>query len=272
MIPSMDVHGKLILSAKNELFKNPDGHGGSLTAMHTSGALAELKNRGIETISYFQVDNPTVNIIDPVFIGFHLLKKANVSSKALIKAYPEEKIGAFVEFTGNRIGVVEYSDLPKEKMVQVEPDGSLTYAAGSIAIHIFEREFIEKITSGHSVSLPFHVARKKIKSITPAGEKEIDGFKFEKFVFDALPLSSHNNIVETIREEEFAPVKNKTGIDSVESSQQLMSDLYRSWLSAAGVKIPAKVKVVEISPLFAVGPDDIDSSLIVPDQEMVYIE
>jgi UDP-N-acetylglucosamine/UDP-N-acetylgalactosamine diphosphorylase len=271
MIPSLDTNGKLILSGKCSIFKNPDGHGGSLTALRTSSALDEMKKRGIEIMTYIQVDNPLVNIVDPSFVGFHAMNGADISSKALIKAYPEEKIGSFVKFSSGKEGVVEYSDLPKEKMFAKNADGTLLFAPGSIAIHVFSRQFIEEITSGGSISLPFHVARKKIKQYQPAGAVEIDGFKFEKFVFDAMPLAKKSVTIETIREEEFAPVKNATGIDSVDTSQELMSNLFKSWCVKRKISIPSKVRVIEISPLAAVEADDLDGSVIIPDQEKVYI-
>ena len=271
MIPSLDADGKLILSGKGNIFKNPDGHGGSLTALRTSGALEEMKKRGIEVISYFQVDNPMVNIVDPVFVGFHYIEKAEVSSKALVKAYAEEKVGVFVKWKDGREGIVEYSDLPAERMNAKNPDGSLVYAAGSIAIHLFSRDYIERITSGGELSLPFHVARKKIRMYAPAGAVEIDGFKFEKFVFDALPLAKKSIIVECLREEEFGPVKNATGIDSVETSRRLMSDLFRSWAAYRGIEVPSSVKVLEISPIVAVAPEDLPHGMKIPAEENVYI-
>ncbi len=271
MIPSLDTGGKLIMETKKNVFKNPDGHGGSLTALYTSGVINEMKKRGIETISYFQVDNPLVKIIDPVFIGFHVLRGADISSKAVRKAYPEEKVGVFVRFSNNTIGVVEYSDLPEEKTRSVDEKGGLRYSSGSIAIHLFQRDFVEGITAGTEVSLPFHTARKKIKAFHKGAGKEIDGFKFEKFVFDALPLTDKNIVFEALREEEFAPVKNASGVDSVESAQKMMDGQYRSWLAVRGVRIPEGVRAVEISPLAAVEPDDIDPGLIIPDKEKVYL-
>lgn len=267
MIPSIDAKGKLILETKSGVFKNPDGHGGSLTALHTSGALEEMKKRGIETISYFQVDNPLVKIVDTAFIGFHAMRNADVSSKAVKKAYPEEKVGVFVRFGSGAIGVVEYSDLPEQKTRSLDERGELRYSSGSIAIHLFRREFIGKVTAGTEITLPFHTARKKIKTLTG----ETDGLKFEKFVFDALPLTEHNIVFETLREDEFAPVKNPAGVDSVDSARRMMSDQCRRWLDANGVRVPEKTRVLEISPLVAVEPEDIDPALTVPDRESVYI-
>jgi len=272
MIPSLDSHGKLVLEAPGKLFRNPDGHGGSLTALYTSGALGAMKERGIETISYFQVDNPLVKILDPVFIGFHVLDNADISSKALKKAYPEEKVGVFVTLESGRRGVVEYSDLSDEKANERDEAGELRYSGGSIAIHLFDRGFVEEITSGASLTLPFHTARKKLKIFKEGTVKEVEGFKFEKFVFDALPLTEKNVIFETLREEEFAPVKNATGIDSVETSRDLMMDLHRKWFAERDIAVPPVVKRLEISPLAAVEPGDLDTDLLIPEKEDVYID
>ncbi len=272
MIPSLDLHGKLILESRDRIFKNPDGHGGSLTALRTSGALAKMEKRGIEIISYFQVDNPLVNIIDPVFTGFHVQNGADISSKGLMKAYPGEKIGVFVKFSDGSIGVMEYSDLPPELQNARDGHGRLTYCMGSIAIHLFNTAYIGRITGGSLVSLPFHIAQKKITAFTAHGPAGIEGYKFEKFVFDALPLTDKNVVLEIAREDEFAPVKNKTGIDSVDTAQDLMTKLSLRWLKERGVPIPANVKVVEISPLLAVEPKDIPDSITVPDTEKVYLE
>ncbi|MBP7735074.1 MAG: UDPGP type 1 family protein [Spirochaetes bacterium] len=271
MIPSLDTKGRLIMETKKNVFKNPDGHGGSLTALYTSGVIGEMKKRGVETISYFQVDNPLVRIIDPVFIGFQVLRGADVSSKAVKKAYPEEKVGVFVRFSNSTIGIVEYSDLPEEKTRSTDERGELRYSSGSIAIHLFRREFIERLTAGTEISLPFHTARKKIRAFQGGAAREIEGFKFEKFVFDALPLTEKNIVFETLREEEFAPVKNPSGVDSVESAQKMMDDQFRSWLVSRGVRVPASVRAIEISPLAAVEADDIDPAMAVPDKEAVYL-
>lgn len=272
MIPSLDDRGNLVLADKNRLFRNPDGHGGSITALRSSGVLDILKKRGIETLSYFQVDNPLVKIIDPVFIGFHLSHFADMSSKALIKAYPEEKIGVFVTFPDSRTGIIEYSDLPEDKLRAKDSRGNLEFAAGSPAIHIFSRAFIERITCEGGTNLPYHTARKDIKVFKNGSYSTVKGYKFEKFVFDALPIADKNVILETSREEEFAPIKNAEGIDSAASSAELMSNLHRSWLAAKGVKIPEKVKIIEISPLLSFDGSRIPADITVPEEEKVFLK
>lgn len=270
MLPSLDLEGKLVLENPTKLFKNPDGHGGSLTALKSSGVLAKLIGRGIETISYFQVDNPLVKIVDPVFIGVHILHNAEVSSKGIPKTGPDEKIGVFVRYPDGRMGVVEYSDLPEKLAQETDGDGKLKFLMGSPAIHLFQCTFIEEITSGGTIHLPFHVARKKLKVWKHGNVSEIEGLKFEKFVFDALPLAKKSIVFEMRREEEFAPVKNLTGVDSVESSRKMMSDLYKEWLRKKGIAIPPAVEVVEISPLLAVEADDLPA-IPVPNEKKVYL-
>lgn len=271
LIPSLDANGSLILESKNRIFKNPDGHGGSLTALKTSGALDFLAEHGIDTLSYFQVDNPLVRVIDPDFIGYHVLNTADVSSKAVTKAGPEEKVGVFVRFPNGACGVVEYSDMTHEQQHLQDCTGALVYAMGNIAIHLFSVEYIRRLTAGGAIELPYHVARKKIKSLRAGAPAEIDGFKFEKFVFDAIPLAERSIVFETSRDEEFAPVKNRTGVDSVDTAREMMSALFRSWLAARGVSVPPGVRAIEISPLLALGPDDLPADLTVPDRPDVYL-
>jgi len=272
MIPSLDLDGKLILSETNRVFMNPDGHGGSLTALRTSGALKKLQELKIETISYFQVDNPLVKIIDPVFIGFHVINQADISSKTLKKLYPEEKTGIFVQFSNGTSGIVEYSDMPAEKINAKDANGEILYSSANPAIHLFSLPFISELTDSGNISLPYHVAKKKIAAVVDGSQKEITGYKFEKFVFDALPLSAKNVILEVLREEEFAPVKNASGQDSADSAKEMMTALNRKWLSAKGIAIPAGVKEIEISPLAALSPEDLPDGITIPDTEKVLIQ
>ena len=271
MIPSLDLQGKLILSEPNRIFMNPDGHGGSLTALRTSGALKKMEELGIETLSYFQVDNPLVKIIDPVFIGFHIMNQADISSKTLKKSYPEEKTGIFVHFSDEKLGIIEYSDMPDEKIYAKNNQSELLYSAANPAIHLFSIPFISKITGTDDITLPYHTARKKIKAVINSSHQDIEGYKFEKFVFDALPLARKNVILEVLREDEFAPVKNASGQDSAESAQKIMNDINRKWLESRKIVIPPEVRDLEISPLFALSPDDIPVDIVIPEKEKVLL-
>lgn len=273
--PSIDMQtGKVLLTSKHEIATNPDGHGGAVRALQISGALADMQQRGIEQLSYFQVDNPHVRIIDPVFIGLHTRGGApgsqrssgQMSSKMVSKAGPDEKVGVFVLGDG-RTQVLEYSDMPKQLQEAREGDGSLRFSAGSVAIHMLSRAFLEQLATDAKFELPWHRAEKKIPCVDIATGNMLapttnNGVKLEKFIFDALPLCETSLVMETDRVEEFAPIKNATGVDSVESSKQLQTLRAARWLQACGVGVPigndgAPDCVIEISPRTATSADEL---------------
>ena len=264
-LPNFNSDGKILLADRANIACSPDGHGGSLKALCQSGALADMKRRGVEFLSYWQVDNPLVNIFDPLFIGLHALDEAQMSSKAVIKAGPKEKVGNFCLIDG-RITVIEYSDLPDKLAECRNPDGSLAFQLGSIGIHIINRTFVEKL-SAKDFCLPLHRAVKKIPHTDEQGSPvESDGIKLESFVFDAIPLAAKSIILETLRSEEFAPTKNAAGVDSVETTKQMMVARAAAWLESAGVPVPRKPDgsvgcPLEIAPSFALEKEDVREKL-----------
>jgi UDP-N-acetylglucosamine/UDP-N-acetylgalactosamine diphosphorylase len=267
-LPNFSFDGRILLADKSSIACSPDGHGGSFKALRRSGALQDMKKRGIEFISYFQVDNPLVNICDPLFIGLHALDKAEMSSKVLAKAYPKEKLGNCCLVDG-KLTVIEYSDMPDELAEKRRADGSLVFEMGSIAIHIINRSFIEKLDA-QACPLPLHRAIKQIPHIDDSGNlvepAEPNGIKLESFVFDAVLLASKSMILETLREQEFAPIKNAAGVDSPETANQLMVGRAADWLESAGVTIPRRPDgsvdcLIEIAPSFALGKADISAKL-----------
>lgn len=241
-MPAVDFQGKILLDSKSSIAMSPDGHGGSLRALDRSGALDFLAERGIDAISYFQVDNPLVRCIDPAFIGWHVMRKSDMSSKMVPKAYAGEKVGHFCEQRGRSV-VVEYSDLPVAMQEEKDPaTGALRYLAGSIAIHVLDREFVRRLAKGgDGVALPFHRANKKIPALNAAGEgvkpSEPNGIKFEMFVFDALPFANNPVIIETRREDDFSPVKNAEGVDSPDSCRADQLRQFARWANANGAGV-----------------------------------
>ena len=260
LVPAVDLEGKILLSEKGRIAMTPDGHGGSLRALVRSGAVDTMRELGIDTVSYFQVDNPIVQCIDPAFVGFHLLGKSELSSKMVPKAYPLEKVGHFCIQDGRQV-VIEYSDMPAAMQEATTANGELLFRAGSVAIHIFDREFIARAGGDRAENaLPFHRANKKIPYLDAAGETvhpdSPNGVKFEMFVFDALPMAQHPVIIEAARSEDFSPVKNAEGVDSPQSSADDQVRMFTAWLRAAGVEIETDATGLppfpfEISPRFA---------------------
>lgn len=263
-MPAVDYDGKLLLADKDSLALAPDGHGGTLLALRRTACLERMKSDGVEYISYFQVDNPLVSVVDSLFIGLHALEKSEMSAVMLAKTEPFEKLGNFC-ISDNKLMIIEYSDLPEELAKARNTDGSLKFIAGSPAIHVINREFVAELTQKGHLKLPWHRADKKIKFINENGElvtpEKPNGVKLESFIFDALQLAEKTMVLEVAREEEFAPTKNKTGVDSVESCREMLIERDAKRLERVGVKVPrdtngkAKVKI-EISPLAVIDDDD----------------
>ncbi|WP_404420992.1 UTP--glucose-1-phosphate uridylyltransferase [Nibricoccus sp. IMCC34717] len=264
-MPAVDFSGKILLEAKGGIAMSPDGHGGSLRALDRSGALDLMEREGIDTLSYFQVDNPLVRAIDPTFIGFHLRAKSEMSSKMVPKAYAEEKVGHFCMQDG-RLCVVEYSDLPMALQKEVDAgSGRLRFIAGSIAIHIFDTAFIRRMAAGgEGVALPFHRADKKIPTIDATGNPvkpdKPNGVKFEMFVFDALPFAKNPVIIETRRADDFSPVKNAEGLDSPKTCRDDQLRQFGRWVRGNGGALAVDATglpafAFEVSPLFGYDED-----------------
>lgn len=268
-LPSFDMEsGKILLAEKGVVATNPDGHGGSLKALHKSGALDHMQDKGIEHISYIQVDNPLARVLDPVFIGLHAHapdSSGEMSSKMVAKTDPAEKVGVFAK-VGGKTQVIEYSDLPDNLANQHGTDGMLAYCAGSIAIHIISAEFVRKVASDPAFALPLHRAEKKVPHVDDKGKKvEPDApnaVKLEAFVFDALAMCQQSVVLETDRMEEFAPIKNAEGSDSPETSARIQTIRAAHWLDRAGVHIPKDNHggpdcTIALSPLTAIDPQDL---------------
>jgi UDP-N-acetylglucosamine/UDP-N-acetylgalactosamine diphosphorylase len=241
-MPAIGYDGRIVLDGKDSIALAPNGHGGSLLALKTSGALDDMKRRKIKHISYFQVDNPLVSIINPLFIGLHSLNCAEMSAIMLEKTGPFEKLGNFCKSDG-KLMIIEYSDLPDRLAEKRNDNGKLAFIAGSPAIHIIKRKFVERLTTAGTLSLPWHRADKKVPSVDETGNKitpeEPNAVKLETFIFDALPLADKTVILEAKREDEFAPTKNKTGVDSVESCRKMLAKRDAKWLeNSDAIKMP----------------------------------
>ncbi|MEO1277832.1 MAG: UDPGP type 1 family protein [Planctomycetota bacterium] len=239
--------GRLLLTNKGTLATNPDGHGGVVRALVDSGELEWLERRGVEHLSYFQVDNPLVPPVDPVYLGAHVgaggaPSSGQFSSKMVAKADASEKVGVFARRNG-RTSVVEYSDLPADVARSTDEHGRLRFEAGSIAIHAASVAFLRSIDEAGESALPFHRAFKKVPHVDLASGERIEpsepnAVKLERFVFDAIPVADEPMVMRVAREREFAPTKNATGVDSVESAKKLQHDRAAAWLTKRGHACP----------------------------------
>lgn len=270
MMPTFDAEsGHLLLAGPDRLVLSPDGHGGSFHALLRSGALEHMERRGVEVVSYVQIDNPLVRAVDPVFLGLHAdetQSSAEFSSKIVGRAHAGEKVGVFVE-TPQGMSVREYSDLGATMAAEVDDEGSLRWRAANIAVHALGVPFIRRIAEGGASMLPWHMAHKKVSVWCP--DRQVmsnpdvpNAIKLERFVFDALPSAAKPVLLEVRRDEEFAPIKNIDGEDSAESSARMQVALHGSWLASAGVGVPrtdmGDVDArIEIAPGVAQWPEEL---------------
>jgi UDP-N-acetylglucosamine/UDP-N-acetylgalactosamine diphosphorylase len=260
-MPAVDAaDGKLLLAAKDSLFLSPDGHGGTVGALAASGAIDDMRRRGIEHLFYLQVDNPLVPIGDLELIGYHLLAASDLTSVAIAKQTPQDRLGIFAMIDG-QMQVIEYSDLPDDVAALSDASGGLKFWAGSIALHMFSVAFLQRALALKD-ALPFHIARKKVAYIDEAGQliepKQPNALKFERFIFDLLPHAKNPLVVEFAEADVFAPLKNASGAerDTPEYVQQFMIAQHRQWLEAAGTRVADGVPV-EISPLWALDAEGV---------------
>ena len=214
----------------HRIFEMPNGPGGSLTALLSSGALDDIERRGVDTVFYYQVDNPLIRIADPTYLGFHLEAEAEMSCKVIRKCDPMEKVGVVARADG-KIGVIEYSEIDDEHRFATDENGELEFWAGNAAIHIFSTAFIRRVAEHADEFLPYHASAKQIPAIDADGQitqpSEPNGHKLERFVFDALGAARSVCLVEGDRDLEYSPIKNAEGTDSPASARRDLIAAYR---------------------------------------------
>lgn len=260
-MPAVDAKtGQLLLATQDTVFESPDGHGGTLAALDKNGCLADMQKRGIKQLFYFQVDNPLVEICQPEAIGYHILSKSELTTQVVAKQDPMEKVGNVVIVDGNMM-IIEYSDLPEAQADRRDSSGNPIFWAGNIAVHVFSLDFLQR-TANETDSLPFHRAHKKVPFVGSDGStttpSEPNAIKFEKFIFDLMPLAQNPIVVEVDEKEIFAPLKNASGApkDTPESTRAAIVTKHKRMLEAVGSTVKAETKV-EISPLFALDTDEL---------------
>lgn len=222
MAPSVDFQGKLYMESADSLSLSPNGNGGWFYSMAVTGVLKDVKARGVEWLNIFAVDNVLQRIADPVFVGATIDSGCVSGAKVVRKADPEEKIGVLCLEDG-RPSIVEYYEMTEEIINSREADGELSYNFGVILNYLFRVDQLEEIANQ---KMAVHVVEKKILYMDEKGElvkpESPNGYKFELLVLDMIHMFPNCLSYEVVRDYEFAPIKNKTGVDSVESARALL--------------------------------------------------
>ncbi len=225
-LPLLDTSGKVILDKDKKIKEAADGNGGIYEAIAKNGVLDDLKNRKIEWIFVSGIDNILSNFVDPILIGLTIEEKQKIASKSVAKTNPKEKVGVFCKMNG-KPKVIEYIELPEEMAEERDENGELVYGEVNIGTYLYNISVFENLAD---VKLPYHVAFKKSGYLNKKDEfvepEEPNAYKFEAFIFDAFSRYDDMTILRVKREDEFAPVKNKTGNDSPETAVKLYNDKF----------------------------------------------
>ena len=220
-LPLINTEGKLLIN-KNGLIKEAsDGNGGVFSSLRTSGALSDMKERGIKWIFIGGVDNVLLKMADTTLLGLAIKENVQIASKSIVKANPTERVGVFCKMNGHP-KVIEYSELPEKMAEEVDNNGELKYGEAHIMCNLFTIDAIEKISKE---PLIYHSAFKKNSYLDENGKEVIpsekNSYKFEAFIFDAFEFFDDIAKKRKKREDDFAPVKNKEGVDSPKTAKEL---------------------------------------------------
>ena len=222
MAPSVSYEGKIYMEEKGRISTSPNGNGGWFISMVRAGLLDTVKKLGVEWLNVFSVDNVLQKIADPVFVGAVLKHNCVCGSKVVAKADPYEKVGVLCLEDG-RPSIVEYYEMTEEMIHLRDKQGKLLYNYGVILNYLFSVATLEKIMNEN---LPTHIVEKKIPYMDAEGNQikpdKPNGYKFETLVLDMIHKMENCLSFEVEREKEFAPIKNATGVDSLESARELM--------------------------------------------------
>ena len=220
-LPLVDTNGKVLVSREMKIKEASDGNGGTYASLRSSGALSDMKERGIKWIFIGGVDNALLKMADVTLLGVTIDKGCHIGSKSVVKANPKEKVGVFCKMNGHP-KVIEYTELPEKMAEEVDNNGELKFGESNIICHLFTIDAIEKVSVE---PLMYHTAFKKNSYIDENGKEiipdEPNSYKFESFIFDALEFFDDMAILRGKREDDFAPVKNKEGADSPKTAKEL---------------------------------------------------
>lgn len=222
MVPACDYEGRIYMESQTEVAMSPNGNGGWFSSMVNAGLLSDIKERGIEWINVFAVDNCLQRIADPMFVGATIAYGCESGAKVVRKAAPDERVGVLCTEDG-KPSIAEYYEMTEEMATARKENGDLKYGFGVILNYLFSEKKLEQIADA---KMPIHVVEKKIPYMDVDGTfvkpEQPNGYKFETLVLDMVHMMDDCIPYEVVREKEFAPIKNLHGVDSLDSARELM--------------------------------------------------
>ena len=227
-LPLVSTDGKLLIGKNNKIKEASDGNGGTYSSLRASGSLADMKERGIKWVFIGGVDNVLLKMADVTLLGMAIKNNVQIASKSVVKANPHEKVGVFCKMNGHP-KVIEYAELPEKMAEEVDSNGELKYGESHIMCNLYTIDAIENVSKE---PLMYHCAFKKNSYIDENGKEVIpeepNSYKFESFIFDAFEFFDDIAILRGKRDDDFAPVKNKEGVDSPKTAKELYEKFWRN--------------------------------------------
>lgn len=222
MVPAVDFEGNVLVESEDSLAMSPNGNGGWFTSLLKAGLGEDMKEKGVEWLNVFGVDNVLQQIADPVFVGATIQSNCVSGAKVVRKCDPYERVGALCLEDG-KPSIIEYYELTPEMAEATNEAGSLLYGFGVILNYLFS---VEKLLEISAKQMPLHIVEKKVPYIDENGvavkPEAPNAYKFETLILDMIYMMDNCLSFEVEREKEFAPIKNATGVDSVDSARKLL--------------------------------------------------
>lgn len=227
-MPLIDENGKLLIGENKLIKEASDGNGGIFKSLEIHGCLEDMNRRGIKWVFIGSIDNVLLKMADITLIGLAEQRGVDIATKSILKNGPKERVGSICKKDG-KVGVIEYSEIPEKLAEAVDEDGELVYGESHIMCNLFSINILKKLASA---KLPYHKAHKKNSFLNENGEivkpTEPNSYKFETFIFDSFNYVDDIAILRGNREIDFAPVKNKDGVDSPETAKELYNNYWKN--------------------------------------------
>ncbi|MBI9012085.1 MAG: UDPGP type 1 family protein [Clostridiales bacterium] len=241
-LPLVLENGKIAMKSKYEINLAANGNGGVFSSLDNHGLLKEMSENKVKWVFLYGVDNAIAKVADPAFVGFTIQSNKSIASKSVDKVTPEEKVGVIC-YRNNHPDIVEYSELPDDLRYERDSNNELVYRNGNIVSHIFSLDFLNACAKNDII---YHTAHKKVSNFVNGQLDQSNtpnGYKFELFLFDMFKFSDDMAVMSVNREEEFSPVKNKSGNDSPETAKNMILNLHHKWLIDANFDVPHGLEV-----------------------------
>ena len=226
-LPLLSFDGKLLIDKYRHIKKASNGNGGIFNSMQKNGIINDLENRKVEWIFIGSVDNILLKNVDPILIGLTASRKNEIGTKTILKRSPDERVGVFCR-QNNMIRVIEYTEIPNDVANLVNENNELVFGESHIMCNLFNINAIKKCVGKE---MEYHIAKKKSNYLNAEGKfiepDAPNAYKFEQFIFDSFKLFNDIAILRGIREEDFAPIKNKEGEDSPQTAKKLYENYWK---------------------------------------------